>query len=360
MKIESELLLKPENFRPSFKNWRITGVLNPAAVRLQNKKILMYVRVAEIAPDHKHGSLKVTRIVSSEKNYKVNYTDIKEKDIVAHGKWGEIYIKDGICVLPNISHFKKVLLHEDGFTVESIDQRPLFTGMPEESDYGVEDPRITKIKKNFYMTYVGVSISRGVSTYLAESQDLEKWKRVGILFREQNKDAVLFPEKIKGLYVAFNRPESLMTFSKPGVWISYSKDLTFWGKDKIMIRPRDKYSWDFERVGAGCPPIKTKKGWLVIYHGVRGENEKRVYSAGAILLDLENPEKIIARSTPKKPLFQPEEKFEKEGFVNNVVFPTSAIPSIDNKSLQIYYGAGDKYVAVKKISFQDIFAHLGV
>jgi beta-1,2-mannobiose phosphorylase / 1,2-beta-oligomannan phosphorylase len=360
MKTETELILKPENFKPSFKEWEITGVLNPAAVRLPNKKIMMYVRIAEAAPMHKHGSLRVYRIVSSEDKYKTYYKELKESEIAERGKWGEVYIKDGTCVLPNISHFRKVLINEDGFTIESIEQKPSFSGMPGESDYGVEDPRFTKIDNRYYMTYVGISITQGVSTYLASSYDLEKWDRDGIIFREQNKDVVLFPSKIKGYYVAFNRPESLFTFSKPGIWISYSKDLTFWGKDKILIRPRGKGSWESERVGSGSPPIKTKKGWLFIYHGVKGDGDKMTYSAGAILLDLNNPERIIARSPPKKPLFEPSEEFEKNGYLSNVVFPTAAIPSLDEKSLLVYYGAADKCIAVKKIPFQSIFNHLGV
>jgi predicted GH43/DUF377 family glycosyl hydrolase len=359
MRIESELLLKPENFTPSFKNWKVTGVLNPAAIRLPNKKIIMHVRVAETSPSHEKGGLKVCRILSSEKEYKVNYKKINEKDI-EKTNWGVIYMKDGTCVLPNISHFKKVLLHEDGFTIESIEHKPSFTGIPEESDYGVEDPRFTKIGNKYYMTYVGVSISRGVSTYLAESHDLTNWKRLGIIFREQNKDVVLFPEKIRNHYVAFNRPESLMSFSKPGIWISYSKDLIYWGRDKILIRPRGKSYWGSERIGSGSPPIRTKKGWLFIYHGVKGDGDRRVYSAGAILLDLKNPEIVLARSPITHPLFAPYEKFEKEGFINNVVFPTAAIPTLDEKSLLIYYGASDKFTAVKKISFEDIFKHLGV
>src|SRR3989344_8236275 len=208
----------------------------------------------------------VCPIVVSESKYEVDYQRVGEEKILSRGK-DVVYLKDGTCRLPTISHFREVVLDETGFKVEKISNYPTFTGMSGESDYGVEDARITKIEDKYYMTYVGVSIDEGVSTYLAVSKDLKKWKRMGIIFREQNKDAVLFSEKIDGEYVALNRPESLFDFSRPGIWISYSKDLIYWGRDKNVFRGREN-SWDSARVGAGPPPIITKFGWLLIYHGV--------------------------------------------------------------------------------------------
>jgi len=287
---------------------------------------------------------------------KIEYQSIKGEDIKKIGKKGEIILKDGSCRLPNISHLRRVILSKDGFKVEKIEQNPYFVGKTNDGDYGVEDPRITKIGKKYYMTYVGVSQFQGVSTYLAVSNDLKKWKRLGLIFREQNKDAVLFPEKINGEYVALNRPESTLHFTKPSIWISYSKDLIYWGKDKNLMRPREK-SWESERIGGGPPPLKTKKGWLIIYHGLKS-GKKSSYSAGAALLDLKNPEKIIARSPINKPLIKPIQKHEKKGFINNVVFPTGLVPDLDGKHLLIYSGAADSYTTVKKIAIKDIFKNM--
>src|SRR3989344_5296671 len=89
------------------------------------------------------------------------------------------------------------------------------------------------------------------------------------------------------------------------------------GKEKSIINPR-RNSWDEDRIGSGAPPIKTKDGWLEIYHGVKNIKRKKHYSAGAILLDLKNPEKILARSPANRPLFEPTHSFEKKGFINNV------------------------------------------
>lgn len=320
MKVEEKLLLTPKDIKPSKKGWKVIGVLNPAAVRLPNKKIMLAVRVAEVP---KAGT--------------------KRKRLP----------------LPNISHLRNVLLDETGFNVKKIAEKHFLNLKKGESEYGIEDARITKLKNKYYMTYVGVSAEKGVSTYLAVSKDLKRWKRVGLMFREQNKDVVLFPEKINGKYVALNRPESGFKFSKPGIWISYSPDLIHWGDGEKILRTRIS-SWENERNGAGAPPIKTKKGWLVIYHGKSFRRKGKYYVAGAALLNLKNPEKIIARSSPEDPLFKPTKKYEKSGYENNVVFPTGAIWSLDEKSLLIYSGAADSVVTVKKIKIKDIFEHLGV
>ncbi len=352
MKIEDKLLLKPEDFKPSFTDWEIKGVLNPAVIRLPNKKILLYVRVAESAVQ-KEGEMLTCPIMSSEKEYKFDYQKINKGDIVRMGRWGEMYLKDGSCRLPTISHFKRVIIDKEGFNVEEIVQEPVFTGMPGDGDYGVEDPRFTKIGSLYLMTYVSVSINEGVSTSLAVSKDLKKWERRGIIFREQNKDAVIFPEKIKGKYVAFHRPEGFFAFSRPSVWVSYSPDLVYWGRERSILQPREG-SWDHRRVGAGAPPIKTKKGWLCIYHGVREYENKNVYSAGAFLVDLKNPEKVLARTPIKKPLIEPNKNYEATGFMNNVIFPTGAISDLNGKELLIYSGGADSVISVRKLGINDI------
>ena len=357
--INGKLLLSPEDFVPSLKSWKIEGVLNPAAHRLPNGKIVLYVRIAESTEQHRHGNMVVSPIMSSRREFKAQYQRRKKKDIIKRGMWGEMYFKDGTCRLPTISHFKRVIVDESGSCVERIRHKPAFAGIPGESDYGVEDPKITKIGNKYYMTYVGVSMNEGVSAYLAFSKNLENWNRLGLIFREQNKDVTLFPEKINRRYVALNRPESTFTFSKPSIWISYSKDLIYWGRDKNLMRPREG-TWENSRLGGGTPPIRTSKGWLEIYHGVHKRGGKNVYSAGAVLLDLKNPEKIIARSSPNKPLFEPSELHDKQGYINNVTFPTGVVPTEDGKELLIYSGGADSVITVRKISLEHIFKHLRV
>lgn len=352
MKIINKLLLTPKNFKPSFEELEIDGVLNPAAIRLPNKKIVLYVRVAESYIHRDSTKPWQLPIIVSKDNYETISEEIQEEEIQSRDR-NVIYLKSGVCRLTNISHFRKVILKKDGFKVESISQTPDFTGIPGDEEYGVEDPRITKINGNYFMTYVSISKKNGISTSLALSSDLKKWKRKGIIFSEQNKDCVLFPEKIDGKYVAFHRPETLFEFSKPGIWISYSPDLVYWGREQSVIKPRPR-SWESERVGSGAPPIKTEKGWLLLYHGVNLKNKKVTYSVGAALLDLKKPERIIARSPQDKPLINPQKSYEKKGYTNNVIFPTGAIEGLNKKDIIIYSGGADSVVSVQKIALKDI------
>jgi len=353
--MKNKLLLEPSDFRPSFMDWSIAGVLNPGGVRTKNKEIILFVRIME-EPINRRKNEVSCPVIISEKEYLASIKTFNRKEVTSNNA-NKVYFKNGQCKLTHISHFRRVTLDSTGFHIKKIENFPHFVGRPGESEYGVEDARITKIGNKYYMTYVGVSEKNGASSFLAVSNDLNKWKEKGMIFREQNKDVVLFPEKIKGKYVALNRPESSFIFSKSSIWISYSPDLTYWGKDQALLRARED-SWEEERNGAGPPPIKTKKGWLIIYHGFRNVRGNSKYSAGAALLDLKNPEKVLARSPANKPLFTPDKKYEQKGFMNNVVFPTAAIPDLDKKSLLIYSGGADSIITVRKVSFNDIFKNM--
>jgi len=348
--MKEKLLLSPKQVKPSFRNWTVKGVLNPGGIRLASKKILLMARVAEEAPMHKGKSMHCP-VIASKTKYKARMERISP-EAIRRKEGNTLFLKNGTCRLTTVSHLRKIVLDKSGFETEKISQKPDFTGTETLGRYGVEDARITRLGKEYAMTFASISHNEGVSTELALSKDLRKWKRQGIIFREQNKDVVIFPEKINGKFVALHRPEGNFVFSKPSIWISYSKDLIYWGKEKSIVQPRK--GWEEERIGGGTVPIKTKEGWLEIYHGVRKSGKKRVYSAGALLLGLKNPEKIIARSPAKKPLFAPEKGFERKGFVNNVVFPTAAILDLNKKDLLVYYGAADSRIAVKKMALKDI------
>jgi len=355
--MKTKLLLKKEQFEPLFKEWEITGIFNPGGVRMPNGKIVLFVRVAEGKKNTK-GTHTCPTIVS-HKEYKQTTHMINKKDIIKIDG-NNVFLREGICVLNDLSHFRRVFLDETGFKVEKIEQKPIFTGDSEESKYGVEDPRITKIGNRYLMTYVSVSKKNGISTALAVSKNLLDWEKRGIIFQEQNKDAVIFPEKINGLYVALNRPETAFS-NRSSIWISYSPDLTYWGNESPLIRTRDK-SWEESRNGAGPPPIKTKHGWLIIYHGVKEIQKskkgkiKHIYSAGAALLDLKNLKRVIARTPKNKPFFKPTQKYEKGE--KDVIFPTTAIKSKNGKDLLIYSGGADAVISVRKIPISSIIKSL--
>ncbi|PIN85707.1 MAG: hypothetical protein COV47_00625 [Candidatus Diapherotrites archaeon CG11_big_fil_rev_8_21_14_0_20_37_9] len=361
MDIESKILFTPKDMKPSKSFLRMRGVFNPGGIRLPNKKILLFARVAE-TPKHDEKIFIAPRF-SGEKELKWSVERLNRKKMNIHADYAFTDFK--IYRLPTISHLRKVWIDKDGFEIDKISQSPDFFGLKEDGDFGVEDPRIMHLKKEnkYVMTYVSVSMHSGVSTSLATSKNFNTWKREGIIFPQQNKDVVIFPEKINGEYVALNRPEGTMIFDKPHIWISYSKDLIYWGKHKPLIHPRST-GWDTVRIGPGTIPIKTAEGWLEFYHGVRLKNpadsdSAKIYSAGAILFDLKNPEKIIARTSPKKPLFGSDLDSEKKGFLNQVVFPTAAIPSLDKKSLLIYSGGADSSITVRKVLVKDVLNSFG-
>ena len=221
----------------------------------------------------------------------------------------------------------------------------------------VEDPRVTEIDGDLYLTYVAtpspsppgavrrrLGIPKPESAYprtaLAQVNDFREIKRLGIItpFGADERDVVLFPEKIGGYYAILHRPANWVgpeyETAGPAIWFAHMESL-----DQKMVHHKlvmkAEADWEGHKVGAGPPPIKTDNGWLLFYHGV---DKHSVYRAGAVLLDLKEPWKVVAR-TPN-PILEPEEEFERVGDVPNVVFPEGVVRI--EKSLIIFYGAADK------------------
>lgn len=228
--------------------------------------------------------------------------------------------------------------------------------------YGIEDPRLMTIEEETYVTYVVLSNyvknNPSISTALAKTDDFSHYKRLGIItiLGSEDKDVVLFP-KFNGegasSYMMLHRPSTWVgpeyNTDRPTIWIAEGDSITNFEKHSPLVKPEQ--SWEALKIGAGVPPIKTEKGWLVIYHGVSAEH---VYSAGALLLDIKEPRKILGRT--KAPLLTPEEDYEIKGDVNNVVFPTGAC-ILDNKLL-VYYGAADKVCCVATVELREILDYL--
>ncbi|MDO8586016.1 MAG: glycoside hydrolase family 130 protein [Armatimonadota bacterium] len=221
----------------------------------------------------------------------------------------------------------------------SVEPEPVMTPEKIEEPFktyecrGIEDPRITEIDGKFYVMYTAVS-KFGARLALAETTDFHNWKRIGLVSEPENKDGVLFPRKIDGRYARLDRPVGNGTAN---VWLSYSADLIHWGDSEVVFTTRGGM-WDTDRVGASAPPIATESGWLEIYHGVKVMSAGPVYRLGAVLLDIENPAKVIGRSDI--PILVPREYYERVGDVGNVVFSCGCIPEPDGELL-IYYGASD-------------------
>ena len=208
---------------------------------------------------------------------------------------------------------------------------------------GCEDPRLSKIGTTIYMLYTafdGQHSPRVALTSISEKNFLNQnwnWAKPVLISHpgEDDKDACLFPEKIRGEYVIIHR-------AGDEIDLSFHSNLHFgdsnWLEEYRWIAPR-KGMWDSKKVGISAPPIKTKKGWLILYHGVSGDG---VYRVGAVLTDLHDLTKIISRTD--EPIFEPEAEYEKVGQISNVVFPCGAVV-IDEK-IFMYYGGADSVIGV--------------
>ena len=220
----------------------------------------------------------------------------------------------------------------------------------EYEEYGIEDPRITFIDEEYLITYSAYS-RYGVRVALAKTKDFKKVERFSLITEADYRNVVIFPEKVKGLYVRLDRPHSeIIPWS---IWISYSPDLKFWGESKLIIKPV-QYHWDEVKIGPGATPIKTKYGWLSIYHGVFHTMGGNIYRLGVALHDLKDPSKIIG--VGDNWILQPEELYEVTGYVHNVVFSCGAVPE-DDGFVKIYWGGADSVMCVGTAKIDDLVNH---
>ena len=205
-------------------------------------------------------------------------------------------------------------------------------------EHGIEDPRLTRVDGQCYILYTAVG-GYGHRIAIASTDELRSYRRIAMISGPGNKDGVLFPQKINGLYARLDRPFGREIGS---VWVSYSPDLVNWGRSEFVFGPRARY-WDCHRVGASAPPILTDRGWLEIYHGLKMTSAGPIYRAGSVMLDRDNPAKVLGRCLP--PLLSPREHYERIGDVGNVVFACGAIVE-DDGEVKVYYGAADTSICV--------------
>jgi predicted GH43/DUF377 family glycosyl hydrolase len=273
-----------------------------------------------------------------------------------------------------------LLESEDGINFRLVKDEPIFTaemlGYPGGS---VEDARVVKIDDVFYMCYAlqpykfdcwptGVAVpSYYPHAEWAENEAEPMITQSGIAVSHDgvhfehlcyttpkeidDRDNALFPEKINGKFALLRRPMEYVGAEYgtdvPGMWISYSEDLLTWSKPEL-VAVAENSAWEGSKIGAAATPLRTDHGWLVLYHGVDANS---IYRVGAMLLDLENPAKVVART--QKPIMEPEEYYEKFGLViPNVVFPTANL--IIDDQLYIYYGCCDTSIGLATVALDEL------
>ena len=291
--------------------WEAKLTFNPAAIYLKGKVHLLYRAVSE-------DNTSVIGYASSHNGIHINYR-----------------------------HPEPVYVPRESF------EKKLRPG----ANSGTEDPRLVKLANKIYMFYTafdGQNLPRIALTWILVKDFLNhqwNWSRSIIISPPDidDKDAAMFPQKIGGEYVIIHR-------SGDDIDLSFHKTLDF---DKEMLEeyrwilPR-KGCWDSKKVGISAPPIKTKEGWILLYHGV--SEDDWFYRVGAVLVDLHDPTKIISRTD--YPIFEPETDFEKQGEIPNVVFPCGTV--VINGTLFVYYGAADKVIGVATVKLCDLLCMLTI
>ena len=244
----------------------------------------------------------------------------------------------------------------DGFKIDERLEKPVIISEYEWENLGIEDVRVNTIDENIYITYTAYS-TNGPRVAIAETNDFKSYKKRGLIGPDHyDKDAVFFPKRINGQIILLHRIE-------PNIQLAYFDNLDdifnppkeYWKENMANIDKftllKPKQNWEIAKIGAGPPPIETDQGWILLYHGV---DQFKVYRVGAVLLDLDEPQKILARS--KHPLLQPEEWYEHWGYVPDVVFPTGT--ALIDETLFIYYGAADTTCCVATININNLLKEL--
>lgn len=278
---------------------------------------------------------------------------------------GVVQLPDGQTLLlcrveerSGLSHFCAAR-SRNGVDGWQIDPRPTFLPDPRnhpEEVWGIEDPRITYVPelKKYLIAYTSYSRG-GPGVSLAQTADFQTFERFGVVMPPEDKDAALLPRRIGNNWAMIHRP-----YSSYGahMWISYSPDLRHWGSHKIILRARRGGWWDANKIGLSPPPIETPRGWLMLYHGVRNTPAGCLYRLGLALFDLNTPEVCLLRASTW--IFGPEENYEREGDVGNVVFPCGYTIGDDRDTIHMYYGAADSSIALARGKISSLLAWLEI
>ncbi len=233
---------------------------------------------------------------------------------------------------------------KDGFNFDIVDSVIPWVdeqGKPAPVSYAY-DPRFSKVDDWYYVTWC--DDLHGASIGLGRTKDFKTWVRFPNPLMPFNRNGVLFPRKVNGNYLLLSRPSDSGHTPFGDIFVSESPDLVYWGKHKHVMGKGGKGWWQGTKIGAGPVPIETKEGWLLFYHGVSGTCNGFVYSFSAVILDINEPSKVLYRCADY--LLCPEKPYETSGFVPNVCFPCQNLYDADTGRIAIYYGAADTYTAL--------------
>jgi predicted GH43/DUF377 family glycosyl hydrolase len=336
-------------------------------------------------------------------------TRCPENPIVCPGKWdwrmsnvynpavihddGRFYLYERTAGSLRPHHcYVGLLASEDGVHFRHLSDKPILSPEMVGFKYGsVQDPRVVRIADTYYMTFAfrrfawniyptGLGVPEASQSAfpgfdpakdknqtrsgIAISKDRLQWEFFGWATPGDidDRDVILFPEKIGGRFALLRRPIGFVDTNTghgeehPSIRISFSTDLRTWTEPEIVIRP--EFKWEDNRIGGSTPPVRTDRGWLVLYHGVENTNPATrwvVYRVGAMMLDLKDPWRVIAWAPTF--IMEPETYYEKFGaFIPNVIFPTGNV--IKDGLLWIYYGCCDTAIGLATVPLNDLVDHI--
>jgi beta-1,4-mannooligosaccharide/beta-1,4-mannosyl-N-acetylglucosamine phosphorylase len=253
---------------------------------------------------------------------------------------------------------------EDGVRFTVAREPVVFRGLERAGEklHHLYDPRLTRLGDTVYIVFAA-DTETGCKLGIGGTTDFETFDFIGLGSHPDIRNGVLFPEKMGGRFVRLDRPnrsalEGGVT-SGDEIWFSSSADLVTWTSEHVVMGGRWHY-WD-ERIGSGPPPVRTRQGWLHVYHGIATHfAAASIYQVGAVLLDLREPWKVLARSWNN--LLEPREPYEMVGQVPNVVFPGGMVVeehdaegyALPESPVHLYYGAADTCVGLATTTVADL------
>ncbi|OCN00803.1 glycosidase [Clostridium sp. W14A] len=343
-------LITIEDVKPSREGLRVEGIFNCGVCRYQDE-ILLVCRVSESA-GFTSQSVKIPIMVQNGSNMAMNVVEVVKAE---HPEWD---FSDSRSVRQKTPHgIKTVYLtsfshlrlarSRDGINF-TVSDSPMVQPVLKEESWGMEDPRVTRVGDTYYINYTAVS-PQGPATALLSTKNFVDFKHCGVIFAPENKDVVIFPEKFGDLFYALNRPVS-EAFGTPEMWICESPDMIHWGNQRHFCSVSGN-RWESGRIGGGAVPFRTEKGWIEFYHAA---DENNRYCIGAMLLEANHPEKILART--ENPVFEPEIGYETSGFFGDAVFTCGCYQN--SNKIVLYYGAADDKICRVDFTLEEIYRSL--
>ena len=215
------------------------------------------------------------------------------------------------------------------------------------------DPRLVQVDNTYYILWC--TDFYGAAIGMAKTEDFETFTRMENPFIPFNRNAVLFPRKVGGMFKLLSRPSDSGHTPFGDIFVSESPDMVYWGRHRHVMGRGDAW-WESVKIGGGAAPIETSEGWLLFYHGVSSTCNGFVYSIGGAILDGEEPSRVLYRC--RNFLLTPEESYEERGFVPNVVFPCATLQDADTGRIAIYYGAADTVVGLAFTTVDEVVDYI--